>query len=86
METISVQDFKRLERKIDQLLSAKKKEEDHWIKVDRVQELTGWDKEKLRRMRAAGIIKMQRSEKFGIRYQRSSIPDEYIISNQFSQQ
>jgi len=77
-EDVLIQHIKRLERKVDKLLSEQVKEQEVWVKVTEIRNLTGWDKEKMRRMRNSGILKMKKDPKAGIMYNLSALPQQFI--------
>lgn len=73
--------IQRLETRLDRmerLLKALVKESTRktWVKAADVFRITGWDKEKLRRMRAHGVIKWKKDN--GFFYELESIPKIFI--------
>lgn len=76
--TNEIEILKKLER-IERHLNAKAPQ--HWVKVGFIQDVTGWDKEGLRRARENGLIKQRRGTN-GIEYLLESIPEMFIRKNQ----
>jgi hypothetical protein len=72
----------RIEKKLSFLVSQRKAEsrKKTWVKVSVVQDLTGWNREKLRQMREHGLIAYQRNET-GMWYQLESIHPIFLKTN-----
>ncbi len=51
-----------------------------WVKIGFVKQVTGWNKEEMRRARAQGVIKFTKSSVDGFKYDLNSIPDIFIIN------
>ena len=82
MDEILLKKVERIERKLDLLLREKKTEEQKvtWVKVSTVMDLTGWDKDKVRRMVRDGLV--VRKKENGFWYMLESINQVFIIKNQ----
>lgn len=63
-------------KRILALLTGEKKEKT-WVKASAITQLTGWNKEKMRRMRVNGIVKFKH-DKTGFWYDPNSIPSIFI--------
>lgn len=48
-----------------------------WVKVGFIQQLTGWNKDKLKQMRESGVLKTKKDDK-GMWYDLDSVPDVFI--------
>lgn len=71
--------LERMDNKLSNVLKELKKpteEKTTWVKASVITELTGWDKEKFRRMRNNGSIIQKRDEK-GIWYSLESLHTVY---------
>jgi hypothetical protein len=66
-------EFDRLNAKLTALLNQEKKET--WLKARDIMEVTGWDKEGMRRARVNGFVKQRK--KNGIFYLLESIPEKF---------
>jgi len=66
----------RIERKLSGLLQTQKQL--HWAKVGFVEELTGWDRDKMRRARDQGLVKWKDDPIKGRLYLLESIPQLFI--------
>lgn len=77
MDTEIKQEFERLNKKLNTIMAAQKKET--WIGVGFLTELTGWNGEKLRQARNQGLVKWKRE---GSRwwYLLESLPEVFIKS------
>ncbi len=76
-----------IEKKVDQIYKAvcagqKKKiiPTQTWVKVGWIKQLTGWNKEQLRRARMEGLITMERRAD-GIYYCLESLNEKFIKNN-----
>jgi hypothetical protein len=58
-------------------LAEKKLPKAIWIKAKEVKDITGWDKEKMRKARTLGWIEWEKNEKLGFIYNLQSIPQEF---------
>jgi hypothetical protein len=74
--------FERLNKKLNELLQAQKKET--WVGPGWVTDLTHWDCEKLRHARKQNIIEFKRSPGGGYLYKLESIPEQFIKQKQAS--
>ncbi len=68
--------IKRLERKLDQALKNTRKET--WVGATVITELTGWDHQKMRRMRDQGVIKFKKLQDHKLIYLLESLPEVFI--------
>lgn len=75
MDTALDRRLAKIERMLTELL--KEKEKAVWIKSSQVMELTGWDKEKMRRMRDNGVIVHKHTDT-GHWYDLNSIPKQFL--------
>ncbi len=66
----------KIEKKLDQLLGARKQKQT--ISGKELARLTGWNHEKIRQMRDMGAIQFKRYGK-SISYEIDSIPAQYLI-------
>lgn len=64
----------RIEKLITSLIDKQGKKT--WVKVATIMEVTGWDREEMRRMRVNKVIKWKRDD--GIWYLLESIPAHFI--------
>ena len=65
----------RIERMLTVLVTGKMKSA--WVRSSSIAAMTGWDKEKLRRMRENGVVKVRRVGK-RYEYDASSVPPMFI--------
>jgi flagellar motility protein MotE (MotC chaperone) len=68
-------EFDRLNAKLTALLSLEKEKKETWLKARDIMEVTGWDKEGMRRARVNGFVKQRK--KNGIFYLLESIPEKF---------
>lgn len=54
------------------------KKDEKWVSAYWIQDVTGWDSEKLLVARRQNLIKFRRKGKQGVEYLLSSIPDQFI--------
>ena len=67
----------RIERLLEALVGEKKKAT--WVKAHDITQLTGWDNQKMRRMRLAGVLEFKKDKK-GWWYDLNSVPPQFIKS------
>lgn len=70
-----------LELKIDRvltLLTRQEKEKNKWVSATWIQELTGWDGERLRQAREDKIIECKKVRPKVYKYLLSSLPQQFI--------
>ena len=65
----------RIERMLTVLVTGKAKSA--WVRSSSIAAMTGWDKEKMRRMRENGVVKVRRVGK-RYEYDASSVPSMFI--------
>ena len=75
--------FDRIDKKLSLLLQQQKKSET-WVKVSSVQELTGWNRDQLRRMRDHGVIVSKKNDK-GIWYLLESINPLFLKNRTYAE-
>jgi hypothetical protein len=59
-------------------IAEKKLPKGTWIKAKEVKDITGWNKEKMRKARLLGWIEWEKNEQLGFIYNLHSIPKELI--------
>lgn len=64
----------RIEKMLSELLAQKSAQ--NWVKAGDIMAMTGWDREKMRRMRNDGILRIKREK--GIWYDANSVPSAYL--------
>lgn len=75
--TITIESLHRELVQIKKML-AEKKESATWVKVGFIVEITGWNKEQMRRARQQGLIKYRRDPEKGFIYSLESLPTMFI--------
>lgn len=53
------------------------KKEERWVSASWIQELTGWEENKLQLARRQNIVTWRRKGKAGVEYLLSSVPEEF---------
>lgn len=66
-----------LEKTVARLSTGKRQT---WVKASDIKRLTGWDKEKMRRNREAGLLIMRKHKERGIEYLLESVNPVFIKS------
>ena len=69
----------RIDSKLTTLLNRPKKET--WVRVFFIQDLTGWDAQRLRQARESGCIEWRKGEN-GFEYLLESLNEKFIKANQ----
>lgn len=64
----------KIEKMLVELLAQKKAE--NWVKAGDIMAMTGWNRDRMRRMRNDGILRVKRNK--GIWYDANSVPPAFI--------
>lgn len=75
-EATILSEIKKL-KQIVTSLSQQSKKEDRWVSAYWVQDITGWDENKLQLARRQQLVKWRRKGKQGVEYLLSSVPEEF---------
>lgn len=67
-----------IERLIRDILKERKVQKETWVKASTVMELTGWDREAMRRARRNNFVKVKKEKGSSIYYSLESIPTVFL--------
>ena len=67
-----------IERLLRDILKDQKVPKETWVKASTVMEMTGWDREEMRRARKNNFVKFKKDKENGLWYSVESIPKYFI--------
>ena len=71
--------LRRIDSKLTELLN--KPEKQTWVSVRFIQDLTGWNGNRMFFVRQQNVIKYRKNENNGYEYLLESIPEQFLLKN-----